>query len=94
MANPDLGKQTYEAYPPPLLASADVFWYPVEAGSPAIDSANSNAPGELPTDQFGDPRTDDPSVLNTGVGYYDRGAVELEGGATAAPHASAASTRS
>ena len=89
-ANPDLGKQTSGA----PLRSADVFWYPLEAGSPAIDSANSDAPGALPTDQLGDPRTDDPSVPNTGVGYYDRGAIELEGSTTAVPHANAGSTGS
>jgi hypothetical protein len=92
VANPDLGTQTYEPTPP--LASADIFWFPLEAGSPAIDSANADAPGALPTDQFGDPRTDDPSVPNAGVGYYDRGAVELEGGTTAGPRISAASTGS
>jgi hypothetical protein len=94
VANPDLGTKTYEPSPPPPLASADVFWFALKAGSPAIDSADSNAPGALPTDQFGDPRTDDPSVPNTGVGYYDRGAVELEGGTATAPDASAASTGS
>ncbi len=59
----------------------DVFWYTLTAASPAIDSADANAPGELPTDQLGNPRADDPSVPNTGTGsgYYDRGAVELQG---------------
>ena len=48
--------------------------------SAAIDSADANAPGELSTDYYGNPRVDDPSVANTGtgVGYYDRGAVEAE----------------
>jgi len=44
-----------------------------------IDSADSNAPGELSTDEYGHARVDDPSVANTGVGtyaYYDRGATE------------------
>ncbi len=44
-----------------------------------IDSANSDAPGELSTDVIGKPRLDDPQVANTGVGtydYYDRGAAE------------------
>ena len=91
-ANPGLGKGTLE--PTQQVHTPSAFWYPLEAGSPAIDSANSNAPGALPTDQFGDPRTDDPSVPNTGVGYYDRGAMELEGGTTTAPRASAASTGS
>ncbi len=60
------------------------FWFPTSTGSPAIDSADANAPGELPTDQLGNPRADDPDVPNTGTGpgYYDRGAVELESGLT------------
>jgi hypothetical protein len=60
------------------------FWFPLSASSPAINSADANAPGELPTDQLGNPRADDPSVPNTGTGpgYYDRGAVELQGGYT------------
>jgi hypothetical protein len=89
VANPDLGKQAYE---PELLPVPYVFWFPLEAGSPAIDSANSNAPGALPTDQFGDPRTDDPSVPNSGVGYYDRGAMELEGGPSTGLAVAAVST--
>jgi hypothetical protein len=97
VAKPDLGTKTYEPSAPmtfPNFPSTDVFSYPLEAGSPAIDSANSNAPGALPTDQFGNPRTDDPKVPNTGVGYYDRGAVELEGGTTTDPSTSVASTGS
>ncbi len=64
--------------------SYPIFWYPPSAASPAIDSADANAPGELPTDQLGDPRADDPAVPNTGTGpgYYDRGAVEVIGGIT------------
>ena len=44
-----------------------------------IDSADSNAPGELSTDEYGHARVDDPYVADTGVGtyaYYDRGATE------------------
>lgn len=46
----------------------------------ATDSADANAPGELPVDLTGRPRVDDPMVANTGtgVGYYDRGAVEAQ----------------
>jgi hypothetical protein len=57
------------------------FCWPLDATSPAIDSADANAPGELATDELNNPRADDPSVPNTGTGdgYYDRGAVELEG---------------
>jgi hypothetical protein len=44
------------------------------------DSADALAPGELSTDYYGNARVDDPQVPNTGtgVGYYDRGAVEVE----------------
>jgi hypothetical protein len=47
---------------------------------PVIDSADANAPGELPTDYNGKPRVDDPLVADTGVGSPapDRGAFERE----------------
>ena len=50
------------------------------AGSPLVDSADALAPGETGTDLLGDPRLDNLSVTNsgTGVGYYDRGAVEQQ----------------
>lgn len=51
------------------------------AGSNVINSANSDAPGELSTDMLGNTRTDDPNVASTGAGtygYYDRGAVQYE----------------
>jgi Right handed beta helix region len=82
-ANPGLGAEVRD---PVLIPGPDVFWYLPTPDSPAIDSADASAPGELPTDQFGNPRTDDPGVVNsgTGTGYYDRGAVELEGGLASA----------
>ena len=49
--------------------------------SVAINSAYSDAPGELATDVYGDSRVDDPLVPNTGAGtytYYDRGAVQRQ----------------
>jgi hypothetical protein len=49
------------------------------ANAQVIDSANSDAVGELSTDIWGNPRVDDPYVANTGAGtysYYDRGAFE------------------
>ena len=49
--------------------------------SAAINSAYSDAPGELATDVYGDSRVDDPLVPNTGAGtytYYDRGAVQRQ----------------
>jgi hypothetical protein len=53
--------------------------------SPAIDSANSAAPGEQSTDILGNPRTDDPNAPNTGTGpsvVDDRGAYEFQPNAT------------
>jgi hypothetical protein len=46
--------------------------------SPLIDSADSNAPGELSTDIDGHPRVDDPLVADTGTGHVDRGATEFQ----------------
>ena len=51
------------------------------AGSPAIDSANSNAPNQPATDLDGKARVDIPGVVNTGAGtrtYDDRGAYEYQ----------------
>jgi len=53
----------------------------LQEGSPAIDSANSGASGESTIDADGNPRVDDPSTPNTGVGpraYDDRGAYEFQ----------------
>jgi hypothetical protein len=82
-ASPDLGSQRLTS----TLGYGESTWYPLGATSPAIDSANADAPGELSTDQLDNPRAGDPSVTNTGTGsgtgtstdYFDRGAVELEG---------------
>lgn len=62
-------------------------YYPIDADSPAIDSGMADAPGEPAGDMLGNPRTDDPDVTNTGtgVGYQDRGALELEGPVDAGP---------
>lgn len=59
------------------LLSADAG--PTE-NSATIDSADANAPGELATDNYGRPRVQDPLVPDsgTGVGYYDRGAIEFQ----------------
>jgi len=68
------------------MGRGEAGFYLPETGSPAIDSANSAAPGELPSDQVGDPRENDPSVTTKpGVGvvsgsstiYYDRGSMEV-----------------
>lgn len=57
-------------------------WFVPTANSPAVDSADANAPGELDTDMLGLPHTDLSNVPNTGTGPgdYDRGAVEEQTG--------------
>jgi mRNA-degrading endonuclease toxin of MazEF toxin-antitoxin module len=56
-------------------------WHYLDASSPAVDSADVDAPGERPTDLLDNGRTDNPAVPNsgTGFGYADRGAVETTG---------------
>ncbi|WP_441250163.1 PKD domain-containing protein [Kitasatospora sp. McL0602] len=49
-----------------------------EAVVGVTDAADSSAPGELDTDINGRPRADDPQVADTGTGYFDRGAEELQ----------------
>ncbi|MFF7476246.1 PKD domain-containing protein [Streptomyces sp. NPDC008092] len=48
--------------------------------SPLVDSGDSDAPGEQPTDINGHARVDDPLVPDTGAGtgHVDRGAVEFQ----------------
>ncbi|HEX5402739.1 MAG TPA: right-handed parallel beta-helix repeat-containing protein [Pseudonocardiaceae bacterium] len=48
------------------------------SSSPAIDSADSDAPGELTVDQSGKPHVDDGLRPNTGIGNADRGASEVQ----------------
>jgi hypothetical protein len=70
VANP--GLETY-------FAGGDIPWYTPAYNSPAIDSADASAPGELATDEVSAPHLDDPTTANkgTGVGYADRGAIEV-----------------
>jgi Periplasmic copper-binding protein (NosD) len=80
-----LGAHDIAADPDLAAASNPNFsWFTLGSASPAINSADASAPGELPTDQLGDPRAQDPAVADTGTGpgYFDRGAVELEGPVT------------
>ncbi len=65
----------------PFNVAINVGNYRLRAGSPAIDSANSNAPNEQAVDLAGNNRVDIPSVPNTGAGtrkYDDRGAYEYQ----------------
>ncbi len=70
-----------------LPVQAEDFPTPTE-GSAAIDSADANAPGLLPTDLLGNPRTDDLYIPDTGTGGItdvDRGAYEFIRPASAPP---------
>ncbi|MFJ9694554.1 PKD domain-containing protein [Kitasatospora sp. NPDC101183] len=53
--------------------------YKPQAVEGLTDAADATAPGTLDTDFYDKPRADHPRIANTGtgVGYYDRGAVEL-----------------
>jgi PKD repeat protein len=65
----------------PLWVSPDSGDFHLQAGSAAIDSANSNAPYQPTRDFDGNARVDDPATPNTGVGqqtYDDRGAFEFQ----------------
>ena len=63
-----------------ILGNTDTLSGFQNAATPAVDSADANAPGELSTDLSGQPRVDVRSVPNTGTGpgYYDRGAYERQ----------------
>jgi len=64
-----------------VQSTVDLSTDAISTSDPAINSANSDAPGELATDVYGNAWPDNPSVPNTGVGtytYYDRGAVAFE----------------
>src|SRR4029453_4917452 len=85
-ANPSVevhGTQADPAWVAP--ASGD---FHLNAGSRAIDSANSGVSGAPSVDAEGRARVDDPATVNTGAGprdYDDRGALEFPaGGAVAA----------
>ena len=70
-------------HPPvaPFNVTVNVGDYHLMSGSPAIDSANSNAPNEPDLDLVGNARVDDPFTTNTGSGsrtYDDRGAYEFQ----------------
>jgi parallel beta-helix repeat protein/VCBS repeat-containing protein len=65
----------------PYNMTVNIGDYHILSGSPAIDSANSNASNEAETDIAGMARYDDPFTTNTGTGiraYDDRGAYEFE----------------
>ncbi|HET7798788.1 MAG TPA: right-handed parallel beta-helix repeat-containing protein [Humibacillus xanthopallidus] len=65
----------------PLFVARDQGDLRLRSGSPAIDSANSAAPGQQTADATGAPRVDDPATPDTGLGprtFDDRGAYEYQ----------------
>jgi parallel beta-helix repeat protein len=65
--------------PPFFVAAASGDFHLLDS-SPAIDSADSGAPGQPAVDADGAPRVDDPATVNAGVGpraFDDRGAYEF-----------------
>src|SRR5206468_1498636 len=75
------GQEQHGIQADPLFASAADGDFRLLAGSPAVDSADSGAPGEQTVDLAGAPRVDDPATVDNGVGprtYDDRGAYELQ----------------
>jgi parallel beta-helix repeat protein len=85
------GQEQHGKQADPRWANPDTADFRLTAGSPAIDAANSAAPGEQDTDVVGTARYDDPNVPNTGAGpraYDDAGAYEAPAGTTdASPQA-------
>ena len=75
------GQETRGIFANPKFRNAAKWNLHLSWNSPAIDSADSNARGEMLTDILGRPRADDRRVPNTGVGrrkYDDRGAYEYQ----------------
>jgi parallel beta-helix repeat protein len=86
-ANPLFVSSVAYATRPPAVVVGD---FHIQAGSPAIDSANADAPNEPNLDIEGNARVDDPATVNSGAGvqtYDDRGAYEFQpsGGPTPTP---------
>ena len=78
------GQESHGIQADPRWDGASEGNFHLTAGSPAIDSANSNASGQPGLDVEGNARVDDPATPNTGAGfppYADRGAYEYVSGA-------------
>ena len=77
------GQETRGLQGDPRFTNAATGTFTLRAGSPAIDSANSAAPGQTTSDAPARPRVDDPATANTGAGprtFDDRGAFEHQPG--------------
>src|SRR5262249_46456915 len=78
------GQEAHGIQADPRWASIASNDFHLTAGSPAIDSANSNAPAQTAVDAEGFARIDNPVTPDTGAGvraYDDRGALEYHAGA-------------
>jgi parallel beta-helix repeat protein len=75
------GQEPHGLQAAPSWRSPGAGDFHLNAGSPAIDSADSGVSGQSPTDAEGRSRVDDPGTPNTGLGprrYDDRGAYEFQ----------------
>ena len=83
------GQESHGTQANPLWVAPGAGDFHLQAGSPAIDSADSGAPHQPTSDITGAPRVDDPATPNTGLGsrsYDDRGAYEYPpSGSTGSP---------
>jgi hypothetical protein len=74
------GKETHGIEADPLFVSPLTGDFRLQAGSPAIDSADSGVSGQPETDIEGQSRVDAPATTDTGIGprtFDDRGAYEF-----------------
>ena len=75
------GQEQHGLEADPKFKNAATGKFQLKAGSPAIDSADSGAPGQPDVDALGKARKDDPATTNTGAGprlFDDRGAFEFQ----------------
>ena len=75
------GQGAHDLVANPSFSNPAAGDFRLREGSPAVDSANADAPNEQTTDIDGNQRVDDPYVANTGAGardYDDRGAYEFQ----------------
>ncbi len=90
------GQEKHGIQADPKFKSAGTGDLSLTAGSPAIDRADSGAPGATSTDVLRNPRVDDPGTPNTFAEgprlYDDIGAYEFQGGSTPAQAPTAALT--
>ena len=75
------GQESHAKQADPRWNGPTLADFTLRAGSPAIDSADSSAPGQPALDAAGRPRVNDPLTPDSGVGvrsYDDRGAFEYQ----------------